>query len=285
MFSPGQPGRTLAGTALALAVPWPTSESRPCPPRKSRGASPLPWNAIGARSTSRGFPTAGGWPPTAWPVGPSPACSGVGLAVATPDRTDALEVGRDVFLREPSTGDAADRRTQPNQPGVPSGLGDATHRFESLRHLDHSLPASERQVFSCLPARRRRHCRRLYAEPDRPRNVSQRVSRLLRRAAVCRPWLHGRGDGPGVAACVYSNEAAPRRGERPARERRLARPRQAVRLPARGFLAALPEGRRPLARPPAVGNPQRRLAAPSPAAARAFSMSRAPMTTRVFVAR
>ena len=53
---------------------------------------------------------------------------------------------------------------------------------------------------------------------------------------------------------------APPRGQHPAGQQRLDRARQARRLRARGVLASLPEGGRPLARPRALGDPRGDLA-------------------------
>src|SRR5438132_6239095 len=158
-------------------------------------------------------------------------------------------------------------------------MGAATYRRRRVRQVDETMPPAKCQMLPRLRARRRSHSGRLDPERDRSGRVSECLPRLLCSAALCRKGLHDGSYAPGAPTCVYDDAIASGRGERPAGERRLDRRRQALRLPARGFLAALLTGRRPLARSPALGDDYRRLAAPSPAAARAFSISCAPITT------
>ena len=63
-----------------------------------------------------------------------------------------------------------------------------------------------------------------------------------------------------AAPRVRGPAAAPDRGQHPARQPRVDRARTGRRLPARGLLAPVPEDRRALARPRALGDPRRRLA-------------------------
>ena len=63
-----------------------------------------------------------------------------------------------------------------------------------------------------------------------------------------------------AARGVHEDRAASARGQHPARQQGVDRARRALRVRARGLLAALPEGGRPLARPRAVGDPRRDVA-------------------------
>src|SRR5438132_13944750 len=110
------------------------------------------------------------------------------------------------------------------------------------------------QRLPCLPNRGWRDRRRLHAEPDCPAPLSERLPGVLRGATLHPPWLQDRRPAAGIAAHLHDHEATPSRGEHPAGERRVNRPREARRLPARGLLAALSKDFRTLARPPTVGD-------------------------------
>ena len=92
-------------------------------------------------------------------------------------------------------------------------------------------------------------------------NLSQIVRRSLQSAylgyAAGKPFaghgLHAGGDRARPAPSVHVAQASPDRGQHSARKSRLDRARSGRRLPARGLLSALPQDRRALARPRALG--------------------------------
>src|SRR5207245_1828857 len=107
MSSPGRRARGSARTGSASAAEGRTSGCHRCRPRKLRGRSRTRWNATSARSTSPGFLTGRASRPTGWPAGRSPRCCDAGPGVPKPDQRNALEVGERVYLREPTSRDAA----------------------------------------------------------------------------------------------------------------------------------------------------------------------------------
>ena len=101
-------------------------------------------------------------------------------------------------------------------------------------------------------------------------NLSQIVRRRLQSAylgyAVGQPFA-GQGymrDGIELVLrhAFTDAAAAPHRGQHPAGQRQLAGAGARRRFPPRGLLAALPEDRRPVARPRALGDPRRGVARP-----------------------
>src|SRR6185436_13610079 len=107
--------------------------------------------------------------------------------------------------------------------------------------------------FSDLSARNRRDRRRGQFERDRPRSVPQHLPGLLRERPVRGAGPHERRIAPGPPPRLPPARAAPDRGERAARERPVPGPGPGSGLPEGGLLAEIPQDRRPVAGPRALG--------------------------------
>ena len=213
--------------------------SRRSRPGTSSPATGLASSRFAASPSSATVPPAGGRAPAARGARDGTACPAAGTGGARR---------------------AGARRARPQEPpppptvGLPSDDGSGGGALAQRDRTDPGPPAR-------LPAHGRRHRGRGERERDRARRVAERLPRLLRLRGSCGAGVHDGGPGARPPPRLPAPGAPSSGGQHPAEEPCFPQARATARLPEGGLLAALPEGRRALARSRALGDRARGLGA------------------------
>src|SRR5262249_49929746 len=197
----GRGGRRLRFRAVVLRLQAP-SGARAVAASDHHGRRP-PQEVVGRGRASR------------WALRPAAAgapAASLGAARCARDRPARVPArpDRPPPRRIPGAGPGEPARAEPV--GVPAG------EPRRLRGLPAASPACDGAGVSRVPARRPRDRGRHQREPDLPRQLQERLPRLLRRSEIHGTGLHERGAPPGAPPRLRRARAASARGEYPADE-------------------------------------------------------------------